>query len=484
MSSLSKNAIFKFTLNIFNILIPFIIGPYALRVLGSDNMSKIFYSQSIFEYFFIFSCFGIYQYGIRELSSVKNNKVKLSQTFTSLLIISVLASTITLVVFFIFINQKFKGQVEFTILSILSINIVSNMIYVEWAIEALENYKFITIEAIIVKSIYVILLLTMVKNPENFNTYLFLLVFSSIANNFISFIYISSKIKFNFNKIRIKKHIAPLLIVLLMANVNTLFTQLDKVFIGTFCTNILFISYFTIPQGIIATINKLLQSLLVVTIPKLSYTLNLGRKEEYEKIINKNNKIFFTLLIPIVFGVFTIADKIILIYAGAEYIDSIFTMRLFAIYLFTLGIEYILTNQVMYINKKEKLLFVFISISGISNLILKIILVNFRVLNPNTAIITTIIANIILIALEYFYIRKYLKIRYSVFDKYFGKTILVCSLFILISIVINLININMLIQTILIISICTFIYFWFIFKCNKETIKLLKELIKRKSRLS
>ena len=194
MNSLSKNIIYKFILNIFNIFVPFIIGPYALRVLGAETMANIFYSQSIFEYFFIFSCFGIYQYGIRELSTVRKNKSILRQKFTSLLIISVLASLTTILAFFIFINFKFKGQIEFSILSILSINILSNMIYVEWAIEALEEYKFITIEAIIVKSIYVVLLILLVKSPADYKIYLFLLVASSIANNLISFIYISIRI--------------------------------------------------------------------------------------------------------------------------------------------------------------------------------------------------------------------------------------------------------------------------------------------------
>lgn len=481
MNSLSKNIIYKFILNIFNIFVPFIIGPYALRVLGAETMANIFYSQSIFEYFFIFSCFGIYQYGIRELSTVRKNKSILRQKFTSLLIISVLASLTTILAFFIFINFKFKGQIEFSILSILSINILSNMIYVEWAIEALEEYKFITIEAIIVKSIYVVLLILLVKSPADYKIYLFLLVASSIANNLISFIYISIRIKFDFTDIRIKEHITPLLIVLLMANVNTLFTQLDKVFLGSFCINILYISYFSIPQSLIATINKLLQSILIVTIPRLSYTLNSGDKEKYEYIINKNNKVFFTLLIPIVFGTFVIADKIIILYAGYDYTASILTMRLFTIYLFTLGIEYILTNQVMYVNKKEKLLFLFISISGVINLIFKILLVKFGALNPNTAILTTIMSNIILLLLEYLYIIKYLNINYDIFNKDFVKTILVCSLFIPINIIVNSANLNMIVSVILIVVLCISIYSIYLFIFNKQIVReIINSIMKNK----
>ncbi|WP_302632124.1 polysaccharide biosynthesis C-terminal domain-containing protein, partial [uncultured Clostridium sp.] len=122
-----------------------------------------------------------------------------------------------------------------------------------------------------------------------------------------------------------------------------------------------------------------------------------------------------------------------------------------------------MTNQVMYVNKKEKLLFLFISISGVINLIFKILLVKFGALNPNTAILTTIMSNIILLLLEYLYIIKYLNINYDIFNKDFVKTILVCSLFIPINIIVNSANLNMIVSVILIVVLCISIYSIYLF---------------------
>ncbi|HAT4276914.1 TPA: oligosaccharide flippase family protein, partial [Clostridium perfringens] len=66
--SIARNFLFKFILNIFNIVIPVLVGPYLARKLGPDQMGIFNYSQTIFTYFFIFASFGVYQYGIRELS--------------------------------------------------------------------------------------------------------------------------------------------------------------------------------------------------------------------------------------------------------------------------------------------------------------------------------------------------------------------------------------------------------------------------------
>lgn len=75
-SSLSRNIIFKFLLNTFNVVIPIIIGPYTLRIFGPDLIGVINYSQTIYGYFFIFAGFGAYQYGLREISRVRDDKKK------------------------------------------------------------------------------------------------------------------------------------------------------------------------------------------------------------------------------------------------------------------------------------------------------------------------------------------------------------------------------------------------------------------------
>ena len=57
--SISRNIIFKFLLNLFNLVVPILIGPYALRALGPEVMGTVNFSQTIFGYFFIFAGFDV-----------------------------------------------------------------------------------------------------------------------------------------------------------------------------------------------------------------------------------------------------------------------------------------------------------------------------------------------------------------------------------------------------------------------------------------
>ena len=86
--SLAKNTIYKLILNIFNTGLPFILGMYITRALGTKAYGNFTYIQGIYQYFLAFATFGVYQYGLREISKVRDNKDRLSKVFSNIFIIS------------------------------------------------------------------------------------------------------------------------------------------------------------------------------------------------------------------------------------------------------------------------------------------------------------------------------------------------------------------------------------------------------------
>ena len=262
--SISRNIIFKFLLNIFNLVIPILIGPYALRKLGPEIMGTVNFSQTIFGYFFIFAGFGVYQYGLREVSRVRNDKEKLSSVFTSLFVFTIITNILTTVVYLVFINNKYYGTETYIACLILTFNLLSNVFYIEWMNEALENFGFITIKTIVVRIIYVVLLFATVKSSDNFKEYMMLLVLYTFLNNIISFIFIKRKIKFDFSKIKLSKHIKPMFLVVILSNANVLYTQLDRLMLGEF-VSIVSVGYYTTAQNISNIINSLLLTVITVS---------------------------------------------------------------------------------------------------------------------------------------------------------------------------------------------------------------------------
>jgi O-antigen/teichoic acid export membrane protein len=420
--SLFKNTIYKLILNAFNLVLPIFVGAYVARTLGATSMGKVQFSETIFMYFFIFATFGVYQYGMREMSRVKGNPQKVSQLFTSLFTISTITSLLSLGLYILVVYTGYGERDIFPILLLFSFNFLSNIFYVEWANEALERYGFITVKTVILRLIYAVLIIVFIQEAEDYIQYTILLVLFMFLNNIVSFVYVKRHIPFSFSNLILKKHIKPLFLMVIFSNASILYTQLDRFMLGEF-SSASNVSYYVVSQQIMGIINMLMLSVVQVTIPRLSYLAENEGEEAYISVLNQVSKVYFSTLFPAAFGLFLISDVGVVLYGGAEFTPAGAVLAAFALYMITLGMESILSNQIMYIKEKEHILVRIVFIGGIVNLILNTFLVVFGYLTPLYAVLTTVLANAVLVGVEYWYIRTKLKVAYRMFEwaklKYF-----------------------------------------------------------------
>lgn len=478
--SISKNVVFKFILNIFNIIIPILVGPYIARVFNPDLLGQVNLAESYIGYFYIFATFGIYQYGLREISKVRHDKKKLSSVFTSLFLITILTNVVTTLIYIIFINFKFGGEPSYATFLILSFNLLSNIFYTEWANEALENYDFITIKTIVIRLIYVVLLIVLVKGADDFKTYLWLLVLSNILNYAISFFYIKRSIPFRFKGIEIFKHIRPMFLVVILSNSAILFTQLDKVMIGDYI-NEASVSFYYMAQRIMTIVSTMTLTVIHVTIPRLT-NYSEQNEDNYISLLNKISKVYFCFLFPAAVGMFVLAPEIIKIYGGEQYLQAINPMAAFAVYMIVTGIEGILSNQIIYVKRKEKNQVIMIFGCGIINLIMNNLLIKFNSFTPTTAIVTTMISYILVVMLEYVFIKYKMNVNFKIFSLDKMKYLYISLVFIPITLIIRLFVSNFLFIALLGVVVNGLLYI-FILVLTKDEIMIMfinKLLLKNK----
>ncbi|WML59036.1 oligosaccharide flippase family protein [Neobacillus sp. PS2-9] len=477
--SLIKNAIYKITLNFFNLILPVLIGAYVYRTLGSDAIGRVKYGETIFNYFFIFAAFGIYQYGLREVSRIKNDKQKVAQLFTSLFTFSLLTNVVSLITYMAVAYFGYGEKALFPVLMVYAINFFFNIFYVEWVNEAYEDYGFITIKTIAVKIVYVILLLTFIKGTDDYLIFVGLLVLSTGLNNVISYFYVKSRVKFDFSNLHFRPHLKPLFLVVIFSNGNILYTQLDRFMLGEFVSE-KSVSYYTLAQQIATMINALMLSIIQVTIPRLSFLLGGENEEQYLDLLKKITKIYSALLFPAAIGLYAIADLGVIIYGDKEFRAAGPVLSIFALYMITIGFESILSNQVIYIKKKENILVRLIFVCGIANLALNFGFLYLGILDAKTAILTTAIANVLLIASEYVYIRKYLKIPIQLLSWTNLKYLVYSLPFILISLAIRSVVSGTITLFVLIIAACGLYYILILFLTRDEIVTLITSKIKGK----
>ncbi|MEY8349129.1 oligosaccharide flippase family protein [Bacillus cereus] len=475
--SLVSNIFYKILLNTFNIILPILVGPYAYRMLGADSMGTVNFAETIFNYFFIFAVFGVYQYGLREISLVKNDKKKVSQLFTSLYVINFTTSILALIAFSLFSYIGYGNQDLFPVLLIFGFNFIANLFYVEWFNEAHENYDFITKKTVVVRLIYVVLLFAFIHGADDYKQFAGLLVLSTFLNHTISFIYVKRQVKFDFSNLTIVPHLKPLFLVVIFSNANILYTQLDRLVLGEYAGKAE-VAFYVMAFQIMTIINTLMLSVVQVTIPRLSYLSGNATEGEYESLLNKISKVYFITLFPAAVGLMLIAHGAVVIYGGKEFAEAGNTLIVFAFYMISVGIESILSNQIIYVKRKESILVRFLFICGFINLASNIGLIYFHILTPTTAIFTTTIANCLLIILEYIYVKKKLKVNYTLFDMQKLKYLFYSLTFLPIAFLVNMVIPGQILQVIVTMLACGFAYALILFIAKDEILFLLLDKIK------
>ena len=442
-NTLFKNTIYKSILSLVNIVIPIIIGPYITRLLDINLYgiyNKVF---AVFQVFLAFASFGVYNFGIREISKFRNDKKKVSQLFTNLFVISLISNVLVLIIYLVYSLLSSSG-ITTTIYLVFIIQFIANIFYIEFVNEALENYKFITIKSVIVKVIYFISLLLFVIHPKDIVIYAVIVSLTVFLNNIISFIYAKRKIEFDFSDIQIKKYLKPLLAVLVITNVDLLYSQLDRVMLGSYVNDVSVTLYF-IPYYIVSTLVSIPYSIINVSIPRLSYVLKNDGKEKYEEKLNNSISSLLFVIVPVCLGIFVVAKEVIFLYAGKKYMTAVIPLMIACI-------------AVLYPNDKENRILKVSLTCGILNVIMNYILVLAKILTPTTAMITTGISELIVFIWHYTYSKKVLKLNVNIFSKKNMLYLFLGLLFIPVSIIIRKLNLGFIITLASIVIVCSLLY--------------------------
>ena len=460
--SITRNAFFKTLMSIVNIVFPLLTVPYVARILSIDGYTEYNKAMSMLSWFSPFAIFGVYTYGVRTLSQIKNDELEVSKLFSQLFCFNILTSIFVTIIFLVLVFSLPSFSNYKVMYAIISSQLLFICFSTDWANEAYENYGFILIKTFFCRLLYVISVFVLVKNEDDVFTYVILSSLAVVINNFFTFLYSKVKIKFYPITIHdITKLIKPLFVVFLLVNSGMLYTVFDK-FMLTWFGNKTYITFYNVSQTIILAVVNVTSSLILVSIPRLSFLWANNQKYEYYSILEKTTKTFMALNTPFCIGIACIAWEVIFYYSGMKYIDASWTLFFFAIRHYFSAFDMILAKQVLLVTGNEKILTKIYYLGGIYNILCKIILVLLHKLTPVLCVCTTATADLLVVILQYYNIKK-IGIKFSIFSINIFKYLVVCISFIPITLIIkhfipftNLLTIT--IRSLSIILICSIVY--------------------------
>ena len=478
-TSLAKNALYKVILNVFNLLIPLLVGPYIAGLLDKELYGIYNRVYAEFQVFFILGAFGIYNFGVREISKVRHDRKKVESVFTSLFIIGIISNVAVTIFYILYFTNRSTG-IDVYIYTTMIIQMASNIVYIEFVNEAVENYGFITKKTIIIRSIYFAAIFLFVKKPTDVIIYSIIVSLTVLLNNVVSFLYLKRDIKFNFSNIKVKQYIIPLVVSLILANVELLYSQLDKVLLGPFVNDIAVTEY-TLPTTLVGMIGTIPLSLITVSIPRLSNYIGKGDKAAYISTLHNTTRIYMSILAPMVFGVLVLSKEIMWLYSKDVYTYIYPVLGLAAMARLIYGYDSIVSHLLMYVNGLEKELTIFLFVGGVINAGLNAFLIAVDAFSAGSALFTTMISSLCFVIMGTLYSERKLKIKCNFWGWETIRYFVVSLTFIPIAFLIKSFHMGYWFNIITIVIMCVSVYGVFLLFTKDPLIELtINRFIKRR----
>lgn len=373
----------NYILNLINtgtqMLFPLITFPYVCRVIEADGIGQINFFQSIISYISLFTCLGIPMYAIREIARDRSDVVQMNRTAMEILLLHSMLTLVGYAIVAILCLAVPQIQVNIPLFLILSLTIFFTAIGCEWFYQGIEDFKYITIRGLIIKTVSVVLLFIFVKSKTDLLYYGCYTVFGVLGGNIFNFFRLRKYIhreNIIFSELHIKRHIKPVLKVFSFSVVTSIYLQLNTVLLG-FLKNALAVGYFAAATKVMQMLLTMSVCLGSVMMPRASHLIAENKEDEFNRLIQKSYDFTLAIALPMTIGLIFCAPSLITALCGVKFEHSILPSQIIAPIILMVAISNIFGIQVLFPKGKINIVTLCCGIGAVADLILNLCLIPF-----------------------------------------------------------------------------------------------------------
>lgn len=409
--SIAKNSIYYSIYNVLNVIFPFLTGMYVARILLPDAVGTVAYAQNIAQYFVILAFLGIPTYGEREIAKVRYDNNERSKVYSELLVINFISTCIFSLIYLILIFTVSSFRSNLPLYLVTGGSIILNALNNEWLYDGLEEFKFISIRNIIFKAICFILLILLVREPNDYIRYAMITVFGTAGNYVLNVAYAPRFVKFTTHNLNLKRHMKSILLLVVVNLAIELYSLVDVTMLGAM-TSSKHVAYYSYASKINKIFIQVVNSFTVVIVPRLAYYYKEGNNVDFNRILSKTLETILIIAIPLIAGIQICAtDAIRLLYSDA-FLPSANVLRILSLVLIISPVGYLLGSRVLLVTDHEKTMVLCVGIGAIVNIIGNSLLIPRYV--EYGAAIASVFSEIIVMAVYVHFGKKYFHISNEV----------------------------------------------------------------------
>lgn len=351
---MKRNVVGNYLLNLFYqilvIALPLITTPYVNSVFQPEVLGSYTYTQSYVTYFTLLGCIGIGLYGQREIAYVQDDMEKRSKLLWELVCLKAITITITLICYLCFVGIY---QSYIPLFLIQCIDIIANLFDINFFYQGMENFKRIVSRNILVRIIGIICVFTFIKHESDLLLYVWIQSLSLLGGNLLMWVSLKKYIVKVQQRLDIKKHFKPTLVLFLPQIAVSIYTVLDRTMIGLL-SDTAQCGLYEQAQKIVKLALTIVTSLGTVMLPRIAAMYSQDAKDKIVEYIYTSLRFILMIAIAMTFGLIAIADNLIPWFLQESYLGSIPILRISAPLCILIGISNVIGLQFLLPTKQQR----------------------------------------------------------------------------------------------------------------------------------
>lgn len=410
--SLKINFLFNLINSLSSLLFPLIAFPYATRVILADGIGKVSFLQSIIQYITLLTSLGIPLYAIRKIAKVRDNYDVLRHTVVEIFLLNVILVVGGYLLVFILAQTIYQIQANLSIFLILSLTIVFTAIGCEWFYQGIEEFKYITIRGLIVRTISLVILFLCVRTKEDILWYAGYTVIGSLGGNLFNFFRLRKYI--DVRDISLKtlhpfRHLKPALHIFVLNIIISVYVYLNTAMLG-FLSDNESVGFYTAANKLSHVLLTLVSALGTVMLARLSNLVESNQNDRFKYLSHKALTFVLAITIPLSVGMYFTAPYLIELFCGSEFVQATFALKILSPIVLVVGLSNVLGIQILYPQGQENKVILCTAIGAVINFCLNLWLI--PIYNYEGAAISTLVAEVMVTVSMGIVGKKYIKFNW------------------------------------------------------------------------
>ena len=161
---IGKNLLTTTTLNIFTYLVPLIVTPYFVRIVGTDNFGLLSFAQTIIQYLILFVGYNLDATVSGEVVIIKDNHEKLRKLFWKTMLARLILFFIATSIFLFLLLFYELANLNSSLLVVTFIGLIGYAITPLWLYQGTERFFELFLFVAIGKILFAVSIFLLVEN--------------------------------------------------------------------------------------------------------------------------------------------------------------------------------------------------------------------------------------------------------------------------------------------------------------------------------